>query len=267
ELVQRRFRQAADPTSIELDNAINVAASVAHETILLAEIALPFAERGEEATIAFATRLANDLNNGADFAEVARSFSRSQTARNGGIIGWLAPERLPAAVLAQVLNLSKGQVSAPVRVPTGVLILKVMDSRVVTSGLQKRVSVEYAVLDLTGQANALTQARRMQRGLDECSPQTSTAGNFGPASGLFESTSVDQVPTDIALALARLMPGKSDVIVNGDNVLLVQLCNRTTDLPDEVQVQLTNNLFGQKLSKLAEGYLLELRRTAITEKR
>ena len=141
ELVQRRYRQAADPTSIELDNAINVAASVTHQTILLAEIALPFAERGEEATIAFATRLANDLNNGADFGAVAKQFSRAQTAQNGGIIGWLAPERLPGVVLAQVLNLSKGQVSAPVRVPTGVLILKVVDSRVITSGLQKRVSV------------------------------------------------------------------------------------------------------------------------------
>lgn len=267
ELVQRRFREAADPTSIEIDNAINVAASTTSNSILLAEIALPFAERGEAATIAFAERLSRDLNNGANFTDVAKRFSRAATAANGGIIGWLPPERLPAIIAAEVSALSVGQVSRPVRIPTGMLILKVVDSQVTVTGLQKQVSVSYAVLDLSGQASALTTAKRMQRRLDECNPATSSVSEHGPLSGLFGSTSVNQVPTDIALTLARLMPGKSDIIVNGDSVLLVQLCNRTTDLPEAIQSQLSQNLFGQKLTKMAEGYLLELRRTAVIEKR
>lgn len=267
ELVQRRFRQAADPTSVELDNAINVAAAVTQQTVLLAEIALPFAERGEEATIAFAQRLARDLNNGASFEAAVQKFSRSRTAANGGQIGWLAPERLPAAISAKVIGLSSGQVSDPIRISTGIIILKVVGSRTVSSALQKTVSVEYAVLDFTGQPNAVSSATRMQRGLDECSPASSSAADFGPHSGLFGPTSINNVPTDIAVSLARLRPGKSEIITNGDSVLLLQLCNRTTDLSEPIKAQLTNNLFGQKLGKLAEGYLLELRRTAIIEKR
>ena len=267
ELVQRRFRQAADPTSVEMDNAINVAAAVTQQTILLAEIALPFAERGEAATVAFAERLARDLNNGASFESAVQNFSRSQTAANGGQIGWLAPERLPAAISAKVAGLSSGQVSDPIRVSSGIIILKVLASRTVSSALQKTVSVEYAVLDFSGQSGAVSNAKRMQHGLDECSAARSSASDFGPLSGLFGPTSVNNVPTDIAVSLARLMPGKSEIITNGDSVLLIQLCNRTTDLSEPIKAQLTNNLFGQKLGKLAEGYLLELRRTAIIETR
>ena len=267
ELVQRRFRQAADPTSVEMDNAINVAAAVTQQTILLAEIALPFAERGEAATVAFAERLARDLNNGASFESAVQNFSRSQTAANGGQIGWLAPERLPAAISAKVAGLSSGQVSDPIRVSSGIIILKVLASRTVSSALQKTVSVEYAVLDFSGQSGAVSNAARMQRGLDECSAARSSASDFGPLSGLFGPTSVNNVPADIAVSLARLMPGKSEIITNGDSVLLIQLCNRTTDLSEPIKAQLTNNLFGQKLGKLAEGYLLELRRTAIIETR
>ena len=267
ELVQRRFRQAADPTSVDLDNAINVAAAVSQRTILLAEIALPFAERGEAATIAFAERLVRDLNSGANFEDAVKRFSRSRTAENGGQIGWLSPERLPATIASQVAGLGSGQVSQPIKISTGVIILKVVASKTVSSSLQKKVSVEYAVLDFSGQTDAIARASKMQRGLDECSVATSSAEEFGPLSGLFGLTSVDDVPADIAVSLARLMPGKSEIVTNGDSVLLIQLCNRTTDLSEPVIAQLTNNLFGQKLSKLAEGYLLELRRTAIIEQR
>ena len=52
-----------------------------------------------EATIAFAERLARDLNNGASFEEAVKRFSRSRTAENGGQSGWFAPERLPAAMI------------------------------------------------------------------------------------------------------------------------------------------------------------------------
>ena len=266
-LVQRRFREAGDPTSIELDNAVNVAAAVTQTTILLAEIALPFAERGEEATVAFAERLARDLNKGASFEEAVQRFSRSATAQNKGQIGWLSPELLPAAIKAEVLGLGAGQVSQPVKVSSGVIILKVVASRTLSSPLQKQVAVTYAVLDLSAKNNAASTARAMQRKLDECSSSTSTAAQYGPLSGLFGPVSVNEVPADIAVSLARLMPGKSEVITNGDNVLLVQLCDRTTDLPDEVKTQLTNGLLGEKLTALANGYLLELRRAAIIEQR
>lgn len=267
EIVQARFRQIADPTSVEIDNAINSAAAVTQESILLAEIALPFAERGEAATIAFAERLSRDLNNGASFDDAVRNFSRSATAQNGGRIGWLSPDRMPAPIASQVLGLRSGQVSAPVRVSTGVLLLKVISTRVLSSPLKKQISLKYAVLDLSNISNATAMARNMQSGLDECSEVNSTAASFAPGSGIFGPVAAEEIPTDIALVLARLMPGRSDILVNGNNVKLIQLCERVTDLDEGVQQQVANGVFGQKLGSMAEGLLLELRRTAIIEKR
>lgn len=267
ELVQRRFRQFADPTSVEQDNAVNVAAAVTQQTILLAELSLPFAERGEEATIAFAERLARDLNNGANFEEAVARFSRSQTAANGGTIGWLAPERLPATIAAQIAGLRAGQVSAPLRVYSGVIILKVIASKTVSSALQKTVSVSYAVLDFSGMEDGISRASKMQLQLDQCSEATSVVNKYGPLSGIFGPTTVESVPTDIAVTLARLNAGRSEIITNGGSVLLIQLCDRTTDLSEQDQRRITTSLFSQKLTKLADGYILELRRTAIIEKR
>ncbi len=267
EVVQGRFRVAADPTSVEIDNAINAAAAVTQETILLAEIAIPFAERGEEATMAFANRLTRDLNAGASFETAVANFSRSPSAANGGQIGWVDPSRLPANVASQVLGLGAGNVSAPINVTTGVVILKVVSSRVMSSPLRKQVSVRYAVLDLTGQPDVSGLAAKLQRNMDVCATTTSSAASYGGASGMFGPVYVDTLPADIAISLARLMPGSSELLVNGDSAKLIQLCERTTDLDDNTLGQLQNSLFGQKLTKLAEGYLLELRRNAIIERR
>lgn len=267
EIVQARFRQIADPTSIEIDNAINAAAAVTQESILLAEIALPFAERGEEATIAFAERLSRDLNNGANFDDAVRNFSRSATAQNGGRIGRVSLDRLPGPIASQVLGLRSGQVSAPVRVSTGVLLLKVISTQVISSPLKKQISLKYAMLDLSNIANAASVARNMQSGLDECSDVNSTAASFAPGSGIFGPVATEEIPTDIALVLARLVPSHSEILVNGNNVKLIQLCERITDIEAPVRQQITNSVFGQKLGGLAEGLLLELRRAAIIEKR
>ncbi len=267
EIVQARFRVAADPTNVDLDNAFATAAAQTQQTILIAELALPFAERGEEATIAFANRLSRDLNAGADFATAVANFSRSATAANGGQIGWLDPSRLPPQIAAAVTPLRPGQVSAPVRVSTGVLLFKVLSARTLTSPLKKEVSLTYAVLDLTGQPNAFDLANSLSVGLDECSEVNSNAARFGNGSGIFGPMSSDEVPADIAISLARLIPSRSEIVMNGDSVKLVQLCSRETTLEQEVGQQFANSVFGSKLGALAEGYLLELRRNAVIEQR
>ena len=267
EIVQSRFRQAADPTSVDLNNAFTAAAAATQETVLLAELALPFAERGEAQTIAFAERLSRDLNAGADFETAVQNFSRSPSAPNGGVIGWLDPARLPGNIGAAVSRLRPGQVSGPVRVSSGVILFKLVSSRVTSSPLKKSVTVTYAVLNLTGVANAMSLAQSMQSGLDECSEVNSRAAEFGNGSGIFGPMNVNDIPADIGVSLARLLPSRSEIVANGDSVQLVQLCSRETTLDEPLQSQFTSSVFGQKLGSLAEGYLLELRRNAIIEVR
>lgn len=124
EVVQSRFRQKALPTEEELDSALDIAANTPVETLQLSEIALPFAERGEQATLDLAERLSRDLARGGDFAAAARQYSRSSTAAQGGRLEPVAAAALPPAIRAQVLLLQPGGVTRPIPIGGGVAILK-----------------------------------------------------------------------------------------------------------------------------------------------
>jgi peptidyl-prolyl cis-trans isomerase SurA len=125
EVVQSRFRQRAQPSEADLDVALNLAANTPVEVLELSEIALPFEERGEEATAAFAEQLSSDLNRGAaNFATAVRSFSRSGSAAQGGKLPPLPAQQLPPALRAQVLLLQPGRVTPPLPISGGLAILR-----------------------------------------------------------------------------------------------------------------------------------------------
>lgn len=75
----------------------------------------------------------NDLHtrllNGADFAELAVSSSDGQQALNGGRLGWRAGNQIPAQFQEVITGLAPGEISDPVRSPSGFHIFKVNDTR------------------------------------------------------------------------------------------------------------------------------------------
>ena len=95
EVVVTRFRARAMPTEADLDAALEMRGNAPQEMMTLAEIALPFAERGEAETIALADEIHRRLVGGASFAALAREYSRSATAPEGGTL-----EPIPAAAAA-----------------------------------------------------------------------------------------------------------------------------------------------------------------------
>ncbi len=107
-MVQTQFRQKAMPSETDLDAALTLAENTPVEVVQISEIALPFAERGEAETLALADRLSRELSRGASFAAVAREYSRSATAAQGGLLEPVPAAQLPPAIRAQVLLLEPG---------------------------------------------------------------------------------------------------------------------------------------------------------------
>lgn len=67
---------------------------------------------------------------GADFFEVAKTMSdESQSAAQGGRLGWLAEASLRPEVREAVAKLNKGQVSQPLKLQDGTYIVKLLDIR------------------------------------------------------------------------------------------------------------------------------------------
>ena len=126
EVVAARFRAKAMPSEADLDTAAEIRRNTPQEVMTLAEIALPFAEHGEEGTIELADELYRSLSRGGDFTAAVRQYSRSGSAAQGGLLPPQPADRLPPALRTQILLLRPGQVTRPVPIGGGLAILKLV---------------------------------------------------------------------------------------------------------------------------------------------
>jgi peptidyl-prolyl cis-trans isomerase SurA len=75
---------------------------------------------------------------GEDFAKLAVAYSNSQTALEGGALGWRKGSELPTFLTDVIAHLKGGEVSKPLRTPTGYHIIKLNETR----GANEQVIVE-----------------------------------------------------------------------------------------------------------------------------
>ena len=69
------------------------------------------------------------LRTGAEFGQVAASFSDAQDALQGGSLGWRAPARLPTVFADPVRQMKVGDVSGLLRSASGFHIVKLLEMR------------------------------------------------------------------------------------------------------------------------------------------
>ena len=76
-----------------------------------------------------AQEISDRANKGEDFGQLAIANSNSQTALDGGALGWRKGSQLPQFILDLVTKMKPGEVSAPVRTPSGFHIVRLNDRR------------------------------------------------------------------------------------------------------------------------------------------
>lgn len=100
--------------------------NVSHILIALAQDAKP----GQLAT---AIKLANDVDtrarNGEDFNKLAVTYSQSETALEGGSLGWRKGTELPTFLADAIARMKPGEVSDVIQTPSGFHIVKLNESR------------------------------------------------------------------------------------------------------------------------------------------
>jgi peptidyl-prolyl cis-trans isomerase SurA len=148
-LVNRKFRSSIIVSDTEIDAAERRLHEDAGKTeYRLAEIFLSVDDPNDTETVReSADRLVEQLKKGGDFAEIARQFSQSATASNGGLLGWVAPGDLPSEIATAVLGMQTNAISDPIRSEGGFHILKVLDERqVAENGGQTREEISNRIL-------------------------------------------------------------------------------------------------------------------------
>ncbi len=210
-----------------------------------------------------ALRLLQEMGQrGAPFPLVARQFSAAPSAAAGGDIGWIASSELAPELQPVVEQLEPGQVSMPVRTPTGVYIIALRDSR---PGAPPGAASIVTLRQITAPAARQGALERVQRRVEGCD------GLDNAVSGIEGALLIDLGQTteaDLAPAIRERITGvaagrASPVQVDGEQASMFVVCTRQTGgggLPSRQEIE--SRLREQELSMLAERYLRNLRREA-----
>lgn len=134
-VLQRRIRQDIAVGREEVDAAYErLKADIGKPEYLVAEIFLAVDRPSQDAEVQrLAQRLSDDLRRGGNFVAVARQFSQSAGAANGGDMGWVRSGDLRNELDAALRSLRPGQLSQPIRSADGYHILLVRAQRAVGS--------------------------------------------------------------------------------------------------------------------------------------
>ena len=121
---QREIQQCL--ADIEDNVVVNSSYNLSHILISVPDSATnaQYAEAESEANEVY-----EQLNNGAEFSEMAIRYSDSQAALEGGLLGWRKGSELPTLFFDIVDTLDEGEVSAPVRNVSGFHLVKVNEIR------------------------------------------------------------------------------------------------------------------------------------------
>lgn len=245
---------------------------------MLAEIFLPVENlKQDEEAKRLGERLLEQLRAGAPFQALARQFSQSNTAANGGVLGWVTPTSLDDDVRDAVQHLQKGQVSSLVRTTNGYVILAMIDQRKIGElrAEDAKFSVAQVVFPLPPEGGpplgALSaKATELTANLNSCQ-QIEELGHKlnSPQSGRRDDLTLGQVPEQLRSILAPLPVGKSSQPVHMGNALVVMMvCSRENvkgqaTLPTRDAIR--QSLEDQRLDLMSRRYLRDLRRAAFID--
>ena len=229
---------------------------------------------GMEVAMNGANQLIAQMQQGAPFAAVARQFSGSATAANGGDVGWVSQGEMPAEVDAALEQLRPGQLSRPIQVKDGVYIIYLRD---------KRAGSKTAIVDLKQVAAPLpadateAQVAAATKLLTDLKPKITSCQTLEAAAakvdGLVAGDLGEAEITDLAPAFQeaanKLDVGQiSDPIRTDAGLHLIAVCGKRqggANAPTHDQIE--NRLRGQQLALISKRYLRDLRNQATIETR
>jgi len=107
------------------------------------------------------------LSEGADFAQVAATYSDAPDALQGGVIGWRVKERLPELFVQNLGKLQPGGVSGVFRSPAGFHVIKLLEVRGAGAPLMVEQAHVRHVLVRTNDLVSEDEAKRKLLGLRE----------------------------------------------------------------------------------------------------
>lgn len=233
----------------------------------------------EEEARKLGERLLEQLRAGAPFAALARQFSQSASAANGGMLGWGSEEMLDDEVRDAVVRLEKGQTSPLVRSANGYAILSLLDKRVKGTEIQTEGKVSLvqvffplppagaggpAVGQLAAKAAEMTSSMRSCTEMEELARKLNS-----PQSGRKDNLPLSALPQNLRSLVTSSQINKASQPINiGEALLVNMVCSReegktVSAIPSRDAMKRT--IEDERLDILAKRYMRDLRRAAFVD--
>ncbi|MBB4265720.1 peptidylprolyl isomerase [Roseospira visakhapatnamensis] len=276
--VRARFRNQVDISDDQVDIVLGqLEAAQGKPEHLAREIFLPVDNPADEARVrANAEQLLAELRRGASFAAVARQFSRSPTAANGGSLGWVRAGELDPALEQALLGMQPKTLSDPVRTVSGYHILYLAERRRTAQPQpdKARLTISQIVMP-SGGPNAMSAsdqaaiAAEVAAGVDSCEAFNAIATsrdlpNSGPV-GTLAVASVDQPVRGVLMGM-EVGEVSDPVDVRGGKLILM-LCDRSVPGGMPSREAIRDRLYQQRLELVSNRYLRTLRQQAVIDLR
>ena len=274
-LLRDRYKSQFDTADKLAEQALERAKEdLSQPQVRLSEIVLaPTPDRSTANNLEIAYQMIDAMNQGADFAAIARQYSASGSAQEGGNLGWIVLNTLPDLFTTAIEEAPSGAILAPINQDGIIYILRKDGVRAkgFIDPSQARVDIARALLPLSADISSSDQLIAA----GELQKRAETAKSCADIEALNEELGSGQPPFLFDLEIASITPNLRTIIekleVNqpseplnfAEGMVVFMVCKRT--MP-EVDLPSLENLKNAELNKIfaiiSNRYLLRLRRGA-----
>jgi peptidyl-prolyl cis-trans isomerase SurA len=246
------------------------------------EIFTPVANPSQDASAQrFIDTIIQQLRAGAPFAVVAAQFSQSQTALQGGDLGWVQANQLDPAVLKVIKEMPVGAISNPIQVAGGYSVVTLHAKREVGHDPATILSVRQVWLPFTErldpqaptaqQIAQLEVAKRIGATVHDCpgmDAANQTAGNVRPSDPgqvRLESMANPQMRQLLeGLGIGHASPP----LPAADGIAVIMVCSRDEkNLGIPTRDELVERLLNERVELASRQLMRDLERRAVIDQR
>ena len=250
----------------------------------VAEIFIPVDDPAHSADAQhFAETVIAELHAGAPFALVAAQFSQTQSALEGGEIGWVQINQLDSAVGQIVTQMPVGAISNAVRVPGGFSVVTLRAKREIGRDLATIVTLRQAFFAFsTPLSDPQNPTDQQRQALQKAHTAGATIKGCEQMEAFAKSNNLTNRPVDpgevrvegvnppaFRQLLASIPLGKpTEPLISQDGIAVIAVCSREQKNVGEVTApEIQHRLVNERVEMLSRQMMRDLHRKAAIDVR
>jgi len=267
----------------EVDEFLRLQAQlVGRQEFRVGEIFIPIDDPNNTADAQrFAETVIGQLRSGAPFPMVAAQFSQTQSALEGGEVGWVTQSQLDPSIARLVTEMPPGAISNPVKVAGGYSIVTLQGKRQLGMDLATAVSVRQVFLPFATPLNPqaptdqqrqlLDKARGISASVRSCEQMEEVArANNSPRPADPGEIKLETVsPPGFRQLLGSLPIGRaSEPLVSIEGIAVMIVCGREQkNMASMSKGEAQRQIINERVELLSRQMMRDLRRQANIEHR